>query len=89
MQISSGMRIRKVSLHERVNDLEGLVFHEEIGSYLDREKKIENLAHFIAEMLNFSPDKLELVKRASNLCKTDLLTEMVGEFPKASGHNGT
>ncbi|MGR3175927.1 MAG: glycine--tRNA ligase subunit beta [Candidatus Scalindua sp.] len=79
---------KKISLHERVKGLESLVFHEDIGSYLDREERIGELAHFISEMLDFSPDKLELVKRASRLCKTDLLTEMVGEFPKLQGIMG-
>ncbi len=60
---------KKISLHERVKDLESLVFHEDIGSYLNREERIGEMAHFIAEMLNFSPDKLELVKLASSLCK--------------------
>ncbi|MFQ5963219.1 MAG: glycine--tRNA ligase subunit beta [Candidatus Scalinduaceae bacterium] len=76
---------RKISLHERVNGLEGLVFHEDIGSYLNREERIGILAQFISEMLNFSPKRLKLVKRASLLCKADLLTEMVGEFPKLQG----
>lgn len=79
---------KKISLHERVKDLESLVFHEDIGSYLNREERIGEMARFIAEMLNFSPDKLELVKLASSLCKTDLLTEMVGEFPKLQGIMG-
>lgn len=79
---------KKISLHERVKGLENLVFHEDIGSYLSREERIGDLAHFIAEMLNFSPDRLELIKRASRLCKTDLLTEMVGEFPKLQGIMG-
>jgi len=79
---------RKISLHERIKDLKGLVFHEDIGSYLNREERISGLAHFIAEMLDFPPDKLELVKRASSLCKTDLLTEMVGEFPRLQGIMG-
>lgn len=79
---------KKISLHERVKGLESLVFHEDIGSYLIREERIGNLAHFIAEMLNFSPDRLELVKRAAMLCKSDLLTEMVGEFPKLQGIMG-
>lgn len=79
---------KKISLHERVKGLENLVFHEDIGSYLSREKRIGDLAHFIAEMLGFSPDRLELVKRSSGLCKTDLLTEMVREFPKLQGIMG-
>ena len=79
---------KKISLHERVKGLESLVFHEDIGSYLNREERIGNLAYFIAERLNFSPDRLELVKRAAMLCKTDLLTEMVGEFPKLQGIMG-
>ncbi len=79
---------RKVSLNERVSDLEGLVFHENIGSYLNREERIGELANFISKMLNLSPEKLKLVKRASRLCKADLLTEMVGEFPKLQGIMG-
>ncbi|MHC4307514.1 MAG: glycine--tRNA ligase subunit beta [Planctomycetota bacterium] len=79
---------KKIALHDRLKDLEGVVFHEDMGSYLDREERIGNLAYFIAEMLGFSPDRLELVKRASSLCKTDLLTEMVGEFPKLQGIMG-
>ena len=79
---------KKTTLHDRLKDLEGVVFHEDIGSYHDRWKRIGNLANFIAEILDFSPDRLELVKRASSLCKADLLTEMVGEFPKLQGIMG-
>ncbi|GAX62767.1 glycyl-tRNA synthase beta subunit [Candidatus Scalindua japonica] len=79
---------KKITLHDRLKDLEGVVFHEDMGSYLDRSKRIGDLACFIAETLGFSSDKLALVKRASSLCKTDLLTEMVGEFPKLQGIMG-
>jgi len=79
---------KKITLHDRLKDLEGVVFHEDMGSYMDRGKRIGNLAIFIAETLGFDPDRLELVKRASSLCKADLLTEMVGEFPKLQGIMG-
>jgi glycyl-tRNA synthetase beta chain len=79
---------KKITLHDRLKDLEGVVFHEDMGSYMDRGKRIGDLACFIAETLGFAPDRLELVKRASSLCKTDLLTEMVGEFPKLQGIMG-
>jgi len=79
---------KKITLHDRLKDLEGVVFHEDMGSYLDRGVRISDLASFIAEILDFSPDRLKLVKRASSLCKTDLLTEMVGEFPKLQGIMG-
>jgi glycyl-tRNA synthetase beta chain len=79
---------KKITLHDRIKDLEGVVFHEDMGSYLDRGKRIGDLAYFIAETLDFSPDRLKLVKRASSICKTDLLTEMVGEFPKLQGIMG-
>ena len=79
---------RKIPLHERIDGLGNLIFHENIGSYLDREVRIGKLAHFIAECLNFSSEKLASVERASRLCKTDLLTEMVGEFPKLQGIMG-
>ena len=45
---------RKVSLRERANNLEGLVFHEKIGSYLKRAERIGKLAHFVSEMLDLS-----------------------------------
>ncbi|MCP4252702.1 MAG: glycine--tRNA ligase subunit beta, partial [Candidatus Scalindua sp.] len=61
---------KKRTLHDRLKDLEGVVFHEDMGSYMDRGKRIGDLACFIAETLGFSPDRLELVKRASSLCKT-------------------
>ncbi|MDR4503782.1 MAG: glycine--tRNA ligase subunit beta [Candidatus Scalindua sp.] len=79
---------RKVPLENRVDGLGSLVFHENIGSYLEREKRIGKLAHFIATLLAYPPDKLQLVERASLLCKADLLTEMVGEFPKLQGIMG-
>jgi len=79
---------KKVSLNDRVNDLEGLVFHKKIGNYLKREERIGKQARFISEMLNYSTDKLNLIARASRLCKTDLLTEMVGEFPNLQGIMG-
>ena len=79
---------KKITLHDRLKDLEGVVFHEDMGSYMDRGKRIGDLASFIAETLGFAPDRLELVRRASSLCKTDLLTEMVGEFPKLQGIMG-
>lgn len=79
---------RKVSLLERADGLGGIVFHEAIGSYLDRAERIGALAQFIAEMWEFPSDKVELIKRASRLCKADLLTEMVGEFPGLQGIMG-
>lgn len=79
---------KKITLNERTKELGDLVFHENIGSYKDRCERICSLALFISETLGFSPEKLELIKRASTICKTDLLTEMVGEFPKLQGIMG-
>ena len=50
---------KKITLHDRLKDLEGVVFHEDMGSYMDRGKRIGDLASFIAEMLGFSSDRLE------------------------------
>ncbi|GJQ58753.1 MAG: glycine--tRNA ligase subunit beta [Candidatus Scalindua sp. AMX11] len=79
---------RKVSLQDRVESLGNLVFHENIGSYLERGERIGKLAHFISTSLSYPPSKLRFVERASLLCKADLLTEMVGEFPKLQGIMG-
>jgi len=80
---------KKISLCDRFKDLEGVVFHEDMGSYLDRGKRIGRLARFIAtKMRGFASDRLKHVELASRLCKADLLTEMVGEFPKLQGIMG-
>jgi len=65
--------------------LDTVVFQEQLGSVGDKSERIARLASYIAGRLNADTDQ---VKRAAQLCKCDLMTEMVGEFPKLQGVMG-
>lgn len=76
---------RKMRLDQRVARLEQVVYHNRLGSQLERVKRITKLAGVIAPLIGAN---LELVRRAAYLSKADLLTEMVGEFPELQGVMG-
>ena len=65
--------------------LDAVVFQEQLGSIGDKVRRISRLAGVIAEKTAVDT---ELVYRAALLCKCDLLTDMVGEFPKLQGVMG-
>lgn len=73
----------RVSLAQRVERLKGIVFQAKLGTLYDKVERLLKLSARIAEVL--CPQKIELVKRAALLCKADLTTEMVGEFPELQG----
>jgi glycyl-tRNA synthetase beta chain len=63
-----------------------MTFHHKLGSMFDKTNRIIELAEFIANSLNY-PDIIK-VKKAALLAKTDLVSEMVGEFPELQGIMG-
>ncbi len=73
----------KRPLEAFVADLSGMIFHKRLGSVLDKIHRVKALAHYLAEQV--ARDKVKVVERAAWLCKADLLTEMVGEFPSLQG----
>jgi len=75
----------KVALEERLPKLKQIVFHEKLGTQYERIERIARLARELAPLVNADPAKAE---RAARLCKTDLVTEMVGEFPELQGLMG-
>ncbi len=76
----------KVPLENRVAALKGVVFHSLLGTSHEKMERFRNLAAFLAGRL--APDLAELVRRAATLCKADIVTEMVGEFPSLQGVMG-
>ncbi len=76
---------RKQKLEDRVTSLENIVFQKKLGSVADKTRRVEKLAGYIAKQLN--ADSV-LAKRAAHLAKTDLMTEMVGEFASLQGIMG-
>ena len=76
---------RKTRLETRVPRLASVVYHNRLGSQLERVERIQLLAGRIAH--EFGADPL-LTGRAAWLSKADLLTDMVGEFPELQGTMG-
>jgi glycyl-tRNA synthetase beta chain len=75
----------KVPLQERLPKLKEIVFHEKLGTQYERVERIAHLARDLAQHVNADPAKAE---RAAWLCKADLVTDMVGEFPELQGVMG-
>jgi glycyl-tRNA synthetase beta chain len=75
----------KTRLEDRLPKFEDIVFHEKLGSQAERIERIERLAGELAPLVGADVAK---AKRAARLCKADLLTEMVGEFPELQGTMG-
>jgi glycyl-tRNA synthetase beta chain len=76
---------RKVKLEDRLEDLKAITFHAKLGSQAERVGRIERLAAEIARIIGADVDKARLTAR---LCKADLVTGMVGEFPELQGLMG-
>jgi glycyl-tRNA synthetase beta chain len=75
----------RTRLEDRLPKFEHIVFHEKLGTQAERIARIEALAGHIAREIDADIGKTE---RAARLCKADLLTEVVGEFPELQGLMG-
>ncbi len=76
---------RKTKLEDQVPKLGNVVYHNKLGTQFERVQRIRKLAGSIAERLNSDAGPAE---RAAWLCKADLMSEMVGEFPELQGVMG-
>jgi glycyl-tRNA synthetase beta chain len=77
---------QKKTLVERAAGLANVVYHNKLGSQAQRAERVGTLAAWIATQLNVD---LNLVKRAAQIAKADLLTDMVSEFPELQGIMGS
>lgn len=68
--------------------LRGISYLGKLGSMLDRSERLRVLAAAMAKRLGEDASVVATVERAASLCKADLLTEMVGEFPELQGIMG-
>ena len=75
----------KTPLEDRLPKFKHIVFHEKLGSQWERIERIERLAAELAPLVGAD---VERARRAARLCKADLLTEAVGEFPELQGAMG-
>ena len=79
---------QKTRLADKIERLGAVVFHAKLGSLLDKAKRMRNLAQFIAAHLDSPKTVNRDVYRAAWLCKADLTTQMVIEFPSLQGIMG-
>ncbi|MEO5956851.1 MAG: glycine--tRNA ligase subunit beta [Nitrospiraceae bacterium] len=77
---------RKVKLEDRVKKLAGITFHQKLGTMAQKQERLRGIASFLASLV-FSghEDFRGRCVRAAELCKADLLTGIVGEFPELQG----
>jgi glycyl-tRNA synthetase beta chain len=75
----------KTKLEDRLPKFEHIVFHEKLGTQAERIGRISDIAAALSPLVGADPAK---AKRAARLCKADLLTEVVGEFPELQGTMG-
>ncbi|MGA1849260.1 glycine--tRNA ligase subunit beta [Sphingobium yanoikuyae] len=79
---------RKTPLAEQAQKLGRITFHEKLGTVADKVERVAKLAEWLASegiVPNCDP---VLARQAAELCKADLVTEMVGEFPELQGVMG-
>lgn len=78
---------RKKTLESRIPSLDKVVYHNKLGTQGERTQRVSNIARAIGEQLGGKSlaDKADF---AARLAKTDLVTDMVGEFPELQGIMG-
>ncbi len=76
---------KKVPLEEFAQKLQSVVYHNKLGTQHERVQRITSLSRVIATKINADTSATE---RAAKLCKADLLSGMVGEFPELQGTMG-
>ncbi|WP_322629303.1 glycine--tRNA ligase subunit beta [Halothiobacillus sp.] len=76
---------RKHTLESHLEPLKTVVFQQRLGTLFDKTLRVEQLSAYIAELIG--ADKA-MARRAARLCKCDLQSQMVGEFPELQGIMG-
>jgi len=76
---------KRQNLVKQVSKLKNLIFFNQLGSFYDRTQRLRKLASLISEQLNLSKEKVEI---AASICKGDLVSDLVGEYPELQGVMG-
>ncbi|MBU0993072.1 MAG: glycine--tRNA ligase subunit beta [Proteobacteria bacterium] len=78
----------KLSSEDRVKKLEGVLFQADLGTMLEKTSRLKILSEFISDMAGADNTLKGHVSRAAGICKADLVSQVVGEFPKLQGVMG-
>ena len=77
---------RKRPLEDRLEDLKAVIYQAELGTSFAKVQRFSKLAEYLAKQI--APEKIRDVRLAARLCKCDLVTDMVTEFPSLQGTMG-
>ena len=76
---------KKQNLVKQVGKLKNLSFFKQLGTFYDRTQRLRKLAPLISDQLNLNKEKVEI---SSSICKADLVSDLVGEYPELQGVMG-
>ncbi|MEO0689091.1 MAG: glycine--tRNA ligase subunit beta [Pseudomonadota bacterium] len=79
---------QKTTLAEHAKGLERITFHEKLGTVADKVERVAKLASWLVFDAKEPNGDRQITRQAAELCKADLVTEMVGEFPELQGLMG-
>ena len=79
---------QKLPLQDRLPDLGKVAFFEKLGNLEQKAERIGKLGEWLGRRLGLDTNSLKVVQRIAALCKTDLTTKMVFEFPELQGVMG-
>ncbi len=79
---------KKLRLEDRLPQLDGVLFHEQLGSMRAKSERVAELARWLAAESGQEEAVIEAAERGARLCKCDLVTHMVFEFPELQGVMG-
>ncbi|MFH1537413.1 MAG: glycine--tRNA ligase subunit beta [bacterium] len=78
----------KIPLPHRVEDLKKVTFQKDLGTLFDKAERLHSLTRVLGEDMELPENKIQLAQRAAALCKADLTTSLVFEFPELQGIAG-
>ena len=76
---------KKQNLVKQVAKLKTLSFYDQLGSMYNKTQRLRKLGSLISDHINFNKEKIEI---ACSLCKADLVSDLVGEYPELQGVMG-
>jgi glycyl-tRNA synthetase beta chain len=79
---------QKRDIEDCLKKLTTIVYHEEIGTLSNKMARVRHFANDLAHLVNLTNEEQAAVDRAAEICKFDLVTNMVYEFPELQGQMG-
>ena len=76
---------KKQNLVKQVGKLKNLTFFNQLGTFFERTQRLRKLASIISDQLNLSKEKVEIT---ASICKADLVSDLVSEYPELQGVMG-